>query len=125
MSESAHIMSEVAKETGDFADRMAMTDAQDAAHDLKKRFDETWELLGFQPSEGSSGYLLASGFVAEARILNHFLEIEIEKFRQMKTILDMVGAWMTEAFVHPLDAAIHRLQDFISRLLAAGFTNRR
>lgn len=118
MSQLAHIMSVVAKNAGDFADRMAQTDAQDAMGELKKRFDEIWALLGFEPSEGSFGYLLASGFVAEARIFNHLLEGQIKKFQEMETILKLVGAWMKEAFVHPLDAAIHRLQDFIS--LATG-----
>ena len=118
MSSLAHIMSDVAKNVGDFADRMAMSDATETMGNLKKRFDEIWALLGFQPSEGSFGYLLASGFVAEARIFNTLLEGQIKKFQQMKTILDLIGAWMKEAFVHPLDAAIHRLQDFIS--LATG-----
>jgi hypothetical protein len=114
MSELATIMGKVAMEAGEFADRMAQTDAQDAANNLMQRFKEIWALLGFTPTEGSFGQLLASGFVAEARILNYLLDQQIQKFTAMKTILELVNKWMTEAFVSPIDAAIHRLQDFIS-----------
>ena len=140
MQELAELLSRAAKEAEGLMERLSTPDAKKSIDDVNTSIQRLLKEIGLDvPKEGLYGRLFGFGFLAAGKVIQYeideitnkvialkaafnFLFGDVIKgFKRMSEeinafgkVLNVIKAWMWEAFHHPIDAAYHRLEDLLA-----------